>query len=487
MASKARRKADKGSRPHPGEELAAPALPSLVLFARVPEAGRVKTRLAPILTARGATELYRAFLEDASRSYLRPAAWQSVICAAPTPWHAEMRALFSDAWRREAQSEGDLGERLRFAFEREFSLGAPAAVAVGSDHPGLASSRLEEVFDVLARRGNAVLVPAEDGGVCAIGLATGTPLREAFADIPWSTEEVLESIVSRLEAAGVRVHILASGYDVDRPEDLERLRLDLESRDPAGEDYPLATARVLAALAPGPSSNGPRPPVRGRPAAVSIIVPIRNEAAEVGRDLARWWRPQEAEMLIADDTRSPAAEVLRRAGARVVDRSGSRGARLAHAVSLARGDILFFLHGDSRPPDGAIDLLRESVRSGAAAGAFSLAYDDPDRKMRWVAWWANQRSRRFLLPLGDQGIFCSREAYAAAGGFRDLPLCDDVDFVRRIKRVGRFSILPDCVVTSGRRYRRKGVARQTLVVWKVLAGYFLGVDPARLARWYSGR
>lgn len=137
MAREERQKANSNPDPRRAEKLAEPTLPSLILFARVPEVGLVKTRLAPLLTAPGAAELYRAFLEDASRTYLRPDRWRSVIYAEPDPWHPEMRTLFSEAWRREAQCEGDLGQRLRLAFEREFSLGAPAALAVGSDHPGL--------------------------------------------------------------------------------------------------------------------------------------------------------------------------------------------------------------------------------------------------------------------------------------------------------------------------------------------------------------
>lgn len=93
-------------------------------------------------------------------------------------------------------------------------------------------------------------MPAEDGGFCVIGLAAKVPLDEVFCGIPWSTHAVFEATLSRLRAAETRVRVLDSAYDVDRPEDLERLRLDLESRDPAGENYPVATARVLAALMP---------------------------------------------------------------------------------------------------------------------------------------------------------------------------------------------------------------------------------------------
>ena len=218
---------------------------------------------------------------------------------------------------------------------------------------------------------------------------------------------------------------------------------------------------------------------------VSVVIPLRNEATDLGQTIAAWWKPAEAELLIADAGDSAAAEVLRGAGARILcETGGTRGARLAHAARLAHGSILLFLHADSRPPDSVLELVVEAVDAGAAAGAFSLSYGDPDLALRWTAWWANLRSRMLGLPFGDQGLFCTREAYEKAGGFRDMPVCDDVDLVRRLKRTGPFVILPERVVTSARSYRRRGAVRQTLRVWTTLLGYFLGVEPERLARWY---
>jgi hypothetical protein len=105
--------------------------------------------------------------------------------------------------------------------------------------------------------------------------------------------------------------------------------------------------------------------------------------------------------------------------------------------------------------------------------------------MRWIAWWGNLRSRLLRLPFGDQGIFCRRDAYEKAGGFRDWPVCDDVDLVRRLRRTGRFEVRREKTETSPRRYRSRGALRQVLTNWKVLAGYYLGVPPETLARWYS--
>jgi len=224
-------------------------LPRLLLFARAPVAGRVKTRLVPALGAVRAGSLYRAFLEDAARAYRGRDLWESILCAEGDAFDAAFGEIFPDSWDRKRQSDGDLGRRLTHAFEDEFRAGAPACVAVGADHPALPSVRLAELFAALRDGSHAALVPAEDGGYCAIGMSREVTPRSLFEGIAWSTADVLSQTVARLESARLRYRLLEPGYDVDRPEDLDRLRRDLAGRDPSAEDYPAATARVLAALA----------------------------------------------------------------------------------------------------------------------------------------------------------------------------------------------------------------------------------------------
>ncbi|HEY6066675.1 MAG TPA: glycosyltransferase [Thermoanaerobaculia bacterium] len=201
---------------------------------------------------------------------------------------------------------------------------------------------------------------------------------------------------------------------------------------------------------------------------ISVIVPIRSERPEERKGLDGLVRGPDFELVIAGG-------------------EGSRGSRLAAAASRARGETFFFLHADSRPPDGALDLIRKALEDGADAGAFSLAYEGDRRTMRWIAWWANRRSRAWKLPLGDQGIFCRRSAYERSGGFRDLPICDDLDFVLRLRRVGRFVVRPEKTRTSPRRYVEVGAMRQVLRTRRVMVGYFAGVAPEKLVRWYEGR
>jgi rSAM/selenodomain-associated transferase 2 len=220
---------------------------------------------------------------------------------------------------------------------------------------------------------------------------------------------------------------------------------------------------------------------------ISVIVPVRGEDEGAVARLAIYASREDCELILAGEESEPSGWGPLLPGVRLVGTPGSRGARLACAAAAARGEILFFLHADSQAPAEALERICRAIDGGAAAGAFSLAYDAADVRMRWIAAWANLRSRVLRLPFGDQGIFCRRDAYHSAGGFRDLPVCDDVDLVRRLRRVGRFVILPERTTTSPRRYREQGVWRQMLRVWTVLGGYFLGVAPRTLGRWYWGR
>jgi rSAM/selenodomain-associated transferase 2 len=220
---------------------------------------------------------------------------------------------------------------------------------------------------------------------------------------------------------------------------------------------------------------------------ISVIVPVKGEPSESAERFRLLARDPDAEVLVADGGGSAETrEAFRKIGAKVLSSSGSRGARLHRAAAEARGEALLFVHSDSRVPARALDLVREAIEGGAAAGAFSLGYEGAGPGLRWIAAWANLRSRWLKMPFGDQGIFCLREVYQRSGGFRDLPICDDVDFVRRLKRVATLRILGEKTMTCPRRYREQGSVRQVLRNWRVLAGYFAGVSPEKLQRWYNG-
>ena len=220
---------------------------TLVLFARAPVPGEVKTRLAESLGATGAARLYRAFLEDAARVYAA-GSWTPVLYAESDP--DLLSDLFPPPWRREAQAFADLGGRLNAAFRAEQFRGAPTVAAVGSDHPALPLAALTELVAAVAGGVDVALIPARDGGYCAIALSSRIDPEAIFDEIPWSSARTLERTVARVRARRLSLLMLDPSYDVDRPEDLDLLRRDLARRDPTEEDFPRSTAAVLAELAP---------------------------------------------------------------------------------------------------------------------------------------------------------------------------------------------------------------------------------------------
>lgn len=223
--------------------------PTLILFARAPVPGEVKTRLETALGPEGAARLYRAFLEDAARVYADPR-WTPVLYADRDADAPSLVSLFGAPWRRESQSSGDLGRRLTEAFRAEFARGASAALAVGSDHPALARRSLCGLLEALSRGRDASVIPARDGGYCAIALSSRAEPEAAFAGIPWSSPDTFEKTLGKMRGRGLSVAVLDAAYDVDRPEDLEVLREDLARRDPEGDDFPRSTAAALAKIPP---------------------------------------------------------------------------------------------------------------------------------------------------------------------------------------------------------------------------------------------
>lgn len=181
-----------------------------------------------------------------------------------------------------------------------------------------------------------------------------------------------------------------------------------------------------------------------------------------------------------DNTAVRAAEL----GARVVCGAASRGLQLNRGAQATTAEVLLFLHADTRLPDGAAAAVRDAVAAGAVGGGFEARYDDERPLMRFGSRWISWRSRLTGCPLGDQAQFVTREAFEALDGFRDWPVLEDLDFIRRLKRHGRTVILPLAVTTSARRVRGQGVLRSLAVNYLIWLLYFLGVSPHRLAQLY---
>lgn len=218
---------------------------------------------------------------------------------------------------------------------------------------------------------------------------------------------------------------------------------------------------------------------------ISAIVPVLDEEAALPRTLERLTSLGFEVIVVDGGSRDASVETARRFGVRVLVSLPGRARQMNRGAARAGGEILFFVHADSRVPDNAAGIIaRTLARPGTAAGAFRLAIDSPRPVLRFIAGLANLRSRLLQLPWGDQGLFLTRRVFEEVGGFQDLPLMEDVDLDRRLKRVGRIVLAPAAMTTSARRWERHGPIRNSLRnLWR-LTRYFLGASPDRLARDY---
>lgn len=217
---------------------------------------------------------------------------------------------------------------------------------------------------------------------------------------------------------------------------------------------------------------------------LAIVIPTLNEAPNL-RELLPDLAGLADEILVSDgESVDATVEVAVELGAAVVSGPPGRGGQLNRGARATRSELLLFLHADSRLPPGAPEHIRRAVARGAVGGGFHVRYGEE----RPIFALANRLIRlRTLLtgcPLGDQAQFVIRAAFEALGGFREWPILEDLDFMRRLKRYGPTAVVDEPVTTSARRMLKQGVARSVSTNWLIWALYFLRVPPHRLARLY---
>ncbi len=219
---------------------------------------------------------------------------------------------------------------------------------------------------------------------------------------------------------------------------------------------------------------------------ISIIIPVLDEETSIPGLLDHLRRFRDAEILVVDGgSRDRTRELVRRGGLRLLTSAPGRGRQQNRGAAAATGDILLFLHSDTRlPADGPDHVRRLLARPGVAAGAFRLAIQAKGVSYRLIEAGANLRSRLLQLPWGDQALFMKKEIFESAGGFPDQPLLEELVLLQRLKPLGRIALAGAAVTTSARRWQRYGILRTTLLNQLILAGFLCGVAPERLAAIY---
>jgi uncharacterized protein len=430
----------------------------LIVFARYPEPGKVKTRLIPDVGAESAALVYKQMTEltlqqARALKLLRPITIEVWFTGGS---EAQMRDWLGSDLDYQSQPEGGLGERLSYAFQIAIAKGGNSVITIGTDCPELDAATLDRGFRELHHH-DLILGPATDGGYYLIGMQRFIP--ELFAGIPWSTSSVLQKTVETSEKLGLTLSYLPYLTDVDTAKDL------------------VIWERIKSNVGTSTCKNG---------LSISIVIPALNEAENLPQTLNTLGKAVDIEAIVVDGgSLDDTVKVAVALGARVISSTQSRAHQMNLGASAAKGDILLFLHADTCLPQNFDSLVRQTLlQPKAIAGAFELKIDGTTAGLRFVEWGVRMRSHLFQMPYGDQAIFLKASLFRSMGGFAELPIMEDFELIRRLKQKGQIAIAPAAVLTSNRRWQKLSVFRTTLINQLVIIGYLLGVSPARLAHWY---
>ncbi len=440
------------SPPHPRKK------PRIILFTRYPRPGQTKTRLIPHLGPEGAARLQQRMTHYIVKQ----------LHAYTMHHDVDLEIRFHGANRKKmrhwlgplpiyrSQQEGDLGTKMTRAIQKAYEEGSPKTLIIGSDWPFLSEAILDRAFDELNEH-DAVIVPASDGGYTLIGLTVPQP--SLFQSISWGSDRVLHLTLERARDNHLNVCLLDESHDVDTLPDVDAFHQWLRSI-----------------------------PGEPQPEMISIIIPALNEAARIERTIERALNGENIEVIVVDGgSCDDTIDRARAMGVRVINSRPPRANQLNDGIASAQGEFLLFLHADTALPPGYDDIVREVMSDpDVRLGAFRLKIRARGTGYRMIEFFTHLRSRLFSFPYGDQALFVRAVDVHRLGGFRELPIMDDYEFVRRFRRWGKIRVVSTPVKTSARRWRRLGIIRTTLINQFVILGFILGVKPDTLYEWYHG-
>ncbi|SKA23962.1 transferase 2, rSAM/selenodomain-associated [Trichlorobacter thiogenes] len=220
---------------------------------------------------------------------------------------------------------------------------------------------------------------------------------------------------------------------------------------------------------------------------ISVVIPVLNEQQQINTLISHLWSMNAAiEIIVVDgDPDGSTITVITDPAVICLTARQGRGNQLATGCQSATSEIILMLHADTLLPADAFDSIQTSIAQGAAWGAFRLGIDAPSLSYRIIERAVDLRCKLFTLPYGDQAIFATNIALQKIGGVPTIPLMEDVELARKLRKAGyTFTLLPDRVSTSARRWQKDGIIRRTLHNWSLLLRYLRGSSPEKLEKLY---
>ena len=430
---------------------------ALIVFTRVPMAGRTKTRLMPYFTADECAEIHTAFLMDIAG--MASNLDTDVFIAYDGRDAEPLETIFGDSVRYFRQDAGALGPRMSAAIKRVFDLGYGGCVLIGTDVPYAKSEDIERAFSALAAS-DLVFGPTEDGGYWLVG--GRRHIDEIFRLEKYSHDHVMADTIASIPG-GMTYSLMDMKRDVDEIGDLEFCRA--ASREDSSTGRFLAERHVI-----------------------SVIIPVYNEAKGIGNFVDELKKMNgRCEVIFVDGgSTDDTVKILCEDGYRVISAEKGRGIQMNAGVRVARGDILWFLHADAELPDDTIGEINDVMR-GYDVGCFGIAFHSKNFFMWTNRVISNRRAHHGNIVFGDQGMFIKKKLFADMGMFPEIPLMEDYRFSLNLKQKNiHIGMTKHRLYVSDRRY--EGSTIDKLLVMKKMyllrRRYLAGEDIDKIVREY---
>ncbi len=220
---------------------------------------------------------------------------------------------------------------------------------------------------------------------------------------------------------------------------------------------------------------------------ISVIIPALNEATTIAASLRALSTLEPQQIIVVDGgSRDRTVEICREFPVEVAASERGRARQMNCGAALANGDVLLFLHADTRLPASAFQDVAQALNNPKCLGGrFDVDLEGAHWVLKIIGALINYRSRMTKVGTGDQAIFVRREVFQRLGGYPDIPLMEDIAFGRALKRVGEVACLHSRVITSARRWENDGIWRTIVKMWMLKFLYLAGVSPARLKQYYA--
>ena len=441
---------------------------AIIFFTRIPELGKIKTRLEPFLTKELCVELQTAFIKDIYNN-IKTMGIDIIISYSSIGDLDTLRNIVDKDVRFIKQEGKDIGEKMHNAIAISLKQ-YKKVVLIGSDLPLLNKEDIELAFDILEEK-DLVISPTYDGGYYLIGMKEENP--DIF-NIEYSTSSVFKETLDRIQNIGLTYGKGNIQLDIDDARDFISLHKVLKEN----ESLSCENTRNIVNKVMGKCDEKK----------ISIIIPVYNELTTINELMNNLEQFKDnCEIIFVDGGSNDGTNIIIEEKYRLIySPNKGRSYQMNYGASLAKGEIFLFLHADSFLSTNALDEIYRIISQGYRVGCFKIKFDSKSIIMKICGLMSNLRVRLRNIAFGDQGIFIDRYYFNELGGFKEIPLMEDYQLSMDIKAdKEKIRLAKTAIKTSERLFIKIGRLRTMARMQKLQYMYRNGEDVEVIAKLYK--